>query len=166
MAPFAIDYSHWYLIGPGCPCFSRPTELDLDLLGPGAFKVIDVDGSSCGIGPSVLADWIRNGYSGTVGPGWYYSDPGAKFNPSQVRDALTSQIGHDLLFPVYSAYRAQGANFQYKITAWTGFHITGYDFHGSSGKLQGWFTPIVWSSTPSSDDTQVDYGAHTIELSQ
>jgi hypothetical protein len=166
VAPFAVDYRHQYLTGAGCPCFNRPTELDLDRLGPGAFKVINIDGTSGGLGQSVLANWILNGYPNNLGLGWFYSDPGAKFNPSQVQDALRARIGSDLMFPVYSDTRSVGSNLQYKLTGWTGFHLTGYSTKGSSGIMYGWFTQIVWNGTPTTDDSQVDYGGHTIELSR
>ena len=50
--------------------------------------------------------------------GWYYSDPGAKFNSSHVKNALDARIGDDLLFPVYRSVRGGGANFEYEVVAW------------------------------------------------
>ena len=66
----------------GGPCYGsgNPTTLDLLKIGPGSFKIINIDGSQGGIGPSTLADWINGGLSGTMDVGWYWGDPGAKFN--------------------------------------------------------------------------------------
>ena len=87
-APFAVDRQHPMLAGPGCPCFNQPTTLDLKKVGPGAFRIVNIDGTGGGIGQQILSDWILNGYGGYMGLGWFYSDPGAKFNPGPIEDAL------------------------------------------------------------------------------
>ena len=87
-APFAVDRQHPLLSNGGCPCYNVPTELDLNKVGPGAFRVVNIDGSFGGTGQAILADWILNGYDGYMGINWYFSDPGAKFNPGPIEDAL------------------------------------------------------------------------------
>src|SRR5205085_5892087 len=54
-APFAIPITQEQLSGPGCPCFHVPTTLDLAKVGPGAFRIINVDGSEGGNhGPGMM----------------------------------------------------------------------------------------------------------------
>jgi hypothetical protein len=60
-APFAVINTQPQLAGPGCPCLGTPTTLDLLKVGPGGFKVLDIDGSRGGTGSTILADWILNG---------------------------------------------------------------------------------------------------------
>ena len=53
--------------------------------GPGAFRLINIDGSKGGTPPGVLADWMLNGYDGNMPLDWYFSDPGAKFDSTQIQ---------------------------------------------------------------------------------
>jgi hypothetical protein len=80
------------------PCFGQPTSIDLKKTGPGAFRLLNLDGSRGGTSPGILADWIEQGYEGFMPLGWYYSDPGAKYNSSQVEGAFDDRIGGELLF--------------------------------------------------------------------
>ena len=50
--------------------------LDLTKTGPGAFRLINIDGSHGGTSPQILADWMLNGYEGYMPLDWYFSDPG------------------------------------------------------------------------------------------
>jgi hypothetical protein len=104
-APFAVDEQHPML---QCTCFDEPTDLQLEKVGPGAFRLINIDGSHGGTGPPILADWIENGYEGFMPLGWYYSDPGAKFNSSHVKDALDARLDTEMLFPVPEHARRRG----------------------------------------------------------
>ncbi len=74
------------------------------------------------------------------------------------------RIGSDLLFPVYSDIRGGGANFEYEVIGWVGFHLTGYDARGNSGKLDGWFTHVVWEGIYSEAATDDDFGARSVSL--
>jgi Flp pilus assembly protein TadG len=162
-APFAVDRQHPMLAGPGCPCFNQPTNLDLQKTGPGAFRVVNIDGTHGGIGQQTLGDWITNGYGGYMGLGWFYSDPGAKFNPGPIDDALQARIGSELLFPVYDAVRAQGAGFEYRIVGWVGFRLTGFVGHGNHSELLGSFTSVVWEGVPSESGNDF-FGATVVKL--
>jgi hypothetical protein len=165
-APIAVDERHPLIAG--ChpqPCFNQPTELDLEKVGPGAFRLINIDGSRGGTGPGILESWLLKGYDGWMPIDWYFSDSGAKFNSSSVRDALTKRIGTEMLFPVYSNTRAQGTNFEYKVIGWIGFVITSYDVHGNNGILHGYFTRMVWEGIEGhSGDPADDFGVRSIEL--
>jgi Putative Tad-like Flp pilus-assembly len=166
-APIAVDERHPLIMG--ChphPCFNQPTQLDLEKVGPGAFRLINIDQSHGGTGPQILADWLLKGYDGYMPLNWYFSDSGAKFNSQNVIDALTKRIGTEMLFPVYSNTRAQGSNFEYKVIGWIGFVITSFDVHGNHGVLNGYFTRVVWEGIEgkSGGDPADDFGMRSIEL--
>lgn len=148
-APFAVYYTQQELSGTGCPCFGKPTVLQYGKVGPGGFQIINIDGSSGGTGQTILASWILNGCNcSTATPVWLYSDTGAKFNSSQVGDALDQRIGQNLLFPVYDQTQGGGSGMQYHVIAFVGFHITDYKFQGSNnGSISGYFTQVMWQGT-------------------
>jgi Flp pilus assembly protein TadG len=163
VAPFAVDWAHPMLSGGGCPCFNIPTTLDLNKVGPGAFRVVNVDGSRGGIGQDTLAQWILQGYDGYMGLDWYYSDPGAKFNPSEVKSALDQRIGSELLFPVYDVVRGQGSSFEYRMIGFVGFKLTSYTASGANAELNGEFTRVVWEGMTSESSTPF-FGATVVKL--
>jgi hypothetical protein len=162
-APFAVDVMHPMLQCEPLPCFNQQTELDLDKVGPGAFHIVNIDGSHGGTGTGTLASWVETGLNAYMPLGWYYSDPGSKFNSGPVRQALDDRMNTDLLFPVYRHVRAQGAGFDYEIIGWVGFHLTGYSI-GGKGKLFGSFTRIIWDGIQSDSGTPDDFGVRSISL--
>ena len=144
------------------PCFDEPTTLELDKEGPGAFHIINIDSSHGGISPDLLSDWITTGFDGYRAD-WYYSDPGSKFNSSNVREALQDRNETELLFPVYRDLRAQGAGFEYEVIGWVGWHLTGYSI-GGKGILHGWFTRMIWEGITNESETGDDFGVRTVSL--
>src|SRR5262249_32390337 len=75
--PFAVVNTQPELVcGQACWNSSNPTTLDLLKIGPGGFKIINIDGSVGGTQNQVLAGWIADGYSGFMDLGDYYSDAG------------------------------------------------------------------------------------------
>jgi hypothetical protein len=164
-APIGVDEKHPLLQCKPSPCFEQPTELALDKVGPGAFRLVNIDGSRGGTGPPILADWIERGYQGFMPLGWYHSDPGAKFNSSHVKGALDSRIGTEMLYPVYRSTRGQGANFEYEVVAWVGYYLTGYEIQGSkNNKLFGWFTRVIWEGIMSESSNGTDFGVRVVSL--
>lgn len=164
VAPIGVDIKHPMLQCEPEPCFNQPTQLDLKKTGPGAFRLINIDGSHGGTSGGTLAKWMTQGLDTYMPLGWYYSDPGAKFNSSAMQGALNQSIGHELLFPVYRGTRGSGANFEYEIVGWVAFHMTGFDARGSSGFLDGWFTSVTWEGIQVDHATGDDFGARTISL--
>jgi Flp pilus assembly protein TadG len=169
VAPIGVNILNPKLKGTStCPCFgsTQPTTLPLGKTGaPGAFDLLNIDLSHGGTGPSILADWILKGYDGYLSLGDYFSDAGAKWNSSQVQSALTSRLGTELLFPVYDVIKGTGANAQYHVIAWVGFHLTGFTARGSSGSITGWFTEVVWTGIASTSATgQPNLGARVVNL--
>jgi Putative Flp pilus-assembly TadE/G-like len=162
-APFAVDVMHPKLQCEPLPCFNEPTELDLDKVGPGAFHIVNIDGSHGGTGTQTLASWVQTGLNAYMPLNWYYSDPGSKFNSGPVRQALDNRMNTDLLFPVYRHVRAQGAGFDYEIIGWVGWHLTGYSI-GGKGKLFGSFTRVIWDGIQSESATGDDFGVRSISL--
>jgi Flp pilus assembly protein TadG len=163
-APFGVINTQPELAGPGCPCFGVSTTLDLGKIGPGGFGIINIDGSSGGTSPGTLADWIVNGCDcSTATPVDLYSDPGAKFNSSQVKDAMDEMIGHNLLFPVYNTTQGNGANLQYHVIGFAGFNLHDYSFKGNSGSIDGYFVTLDWEGTGTSN-TSTYFGVTTSRL--
>jgi hypothetical protein len=165
VAPIGVDRSHPLLSGSGCPCFNQATTLDLQKVGPGAFRILDIDGSRGGTSPKILGGWMTGGLDSYMGLGWYYSDSGAKFNSNDVTQALQDRLNSDLLFPVYDATQAQGSNFQYRVVGWVAFHLTGFSGNGNKGILDGYFKSITWDGIQAQTGSQ-DFGTHTIQLVQ
>jgi Flp pilus assembly protein TadG len=169
VAPIGVNLAHPKLKGtPGCPCFGTGnlTTLPLGKTGvPGGFDVINVDSSRGGTGPSTLSDWILKGLDAYMPLGEYYSDAGAKWNSSQIGNALDKRIGTELLFPVYDIVVGNGANAQYHVVGWVGFHLTAHEEHGSDGSLTGWFTEVVWTGIQATTSSgKPNLGARTIQL--
>jgi hypothetical protein len=126
------------------PQFNVPTDLNFDPMGaPGAFGMLNLDGESGTIGTSTEAQWISQGFDQYLPLGKYKSDPGAKFSGQPVQSALTSRLNTVLLFPVFKTLTGTGQNAQYDIIGWIGFYLTGFDVHGNSAVLHGYFTQYI-----------------------
>lgn len=164
-APIAVDWLHPLISSGGCPCFNEPTALDIEKVGPGAFRLINLDDSHGGTGPGDVGDWIRYGYDGYMPIDWYYSDPGIKPNSSLIKSALDERIGDVLLFPVYRETQAQGAGFEYQVIGWVGFRLSGYTIRGTrEAKLYGKFESITWEGIMSEALTDPNFGVRIITL--
>jgi putative Flp pilus-assembly TadE/G-like protein len=169
VAPIGVDLKHPKLSGPGCPCFNQPTTIDLGKVGvPGGFMIIDLDTDSNGTtGASTVADWIAHGYQAYLPLGDYPSDTGAKWNNSQIQNAITGRYGTDLLFPVYDKVTGGGSNAQYQIVGWASFHVTSTTAGGSSGQISGYFDRVIWDgviSTKGPKKPIPDLGVHSVAL--
>jgi Putative Flp pilus-assembly TadE/G-like len=167
-APVAVDEQHPLLhCTPMDSCFgqSNPTTLDFFKTGPGAFRLINIDRSHGGTGSQTVADWIIHGLDAYMPLDWYFSDSGMKPSSANIQKALDARIGDVLLFPVYRSTRAQGSNFEYQVVGWVGFHLTGYNIHGSQdSKLYGYFTEMIWDGIQTESSTDPDFGARAISL--
>lgn len=163
-APIAVDRAHPLLNCSPLPCFGQATTLDLEKVGPGAFRLLNLDGSQGGSGSQLLADWITKGYDSYMPLGWYGSDPGAKFNSSNVKGAMNFKLGDELLFPIYDQTTGGGANFQYHVIGWVGFIVTGFDAKGNGGTVDGHFVRVIWEGIQSTSGAANDFGVRAIEL--
>jgi Flp pilus assembly protein TadG len=169
VAPIAVKNTHPMLAGPGCPCFGQQNETTIPVGStgaPGAFALVNLLNTQGTSGASTLADWIQNGFQDYLPIGGYFSDPGVKFNSSQIQDALTQRIGTDLLFPVYDTLTGQGANAEYHVIGWAAFHLESIDPSGNNGTITGYFTDITWDGIPASTPSGggPNFGAHTVQL--
>jgi hypothetical protein len=162
-APFGIAKSEPFLSGSGCPCYEQETSFELNKVGPGGFEIINIDGSEGGIGPGTLASWIIEGLDTSMPLGWYSSDPGAKFDSSEVGDAMDSRVGSVLLFPVYDATAGNGANLQYRIVGWAGFFVTGWNAQGNNATISGYLEHVAWEGRISTSTTNY-FGAVVVKL--
>lgn len=163
-APIAVDVRHPLLNCRPNPCFGQSTTLDLEKVGPGAFRLLNLDGSRGGTGPSTLAAWIASGFDGMMPLGDYFSDAGAKFNSSQVKSSMNLILGKELLFPLYDSVIGTGANLEYHVIGWVGFTVTAFSGNGSKGTVTGSFQRVIWEGLESQSANQSAYGAHTISL--
>ena len=147
VAPFGVDKAHPLISGLSngktCPCYGEDTELDLEKVGPGAFRILNIDGSQGGTGPGTLEDWILHGLNANMELGEYYSDAGAKFNSSSVKDAMAQRVGEELLFPVYDRVIGGGSNAEYRVIGWIGFQLEAFSPQGSGGTIDGYFTRFI-----------------------
>ena len=174
VAPIVVNKLHPNLLGtPGCPCFGKKgtsknvTTIPLSRNGaPGAFDLLNLDGSKGGTGGKSLSDWMLKGYDGYLNIGQFYSDPGAKWDDNSLHDALTARIGTVLLFPVYDVIVGTGSNAQYHVIGWVGFYLLSYDARGSSGSITGYFTEVIWSGLQSTGGSgqPPNFGARSVQL--
>jgi Flp pilus assembly protein TadG len=126
------------------PQFGVNTDMNYDPMGaPGAFGMLNLDGESGTIGSSTESEWILHGFDKYLGIGKYQSDPGAKFSSLNIQSALDDRMHTVLLFPVFKTLDGTGQNAQYDIIGWIGFYLTGYDVHGNSATLHGYFTTYI-----------------------
>jgi Flp pilus assembly protein TadG len=166
VAPMVVSKYHPLLNGTGCPCVKQETTLDFGAMGaPGAFGMLNLIGGNGTVGSSELGDEILNGFDKYLGLGLYRSDPGAKFNSSNVQGALDARLGTVLLFPVFDTLTGNGQNAEYNIIGWVGFHLDGYDVHGNNAQLTGYFTQFIAKGIQASSGTaQPDFGVRVIQL--
>jgi Flp pilus assembly protein TadG len=169
-----VNKLHPMLSGAGCPCFRAETTIPLAKTGaPGAFGMVDLDGGSNG-NPD-LANWITDGFDGYLDLGLYQSDPGANFNSNNVRSALQSRVGTELLFPVFDTLTGSGANAVYNVIGWVAFHLdcvglktTDTDCvskQGNNQSLTGYFTRVIWDGLQSSTNKNLpDFGVYSVAL--
>ena len=166
-APIGVDEQHDFLnCTPVLSCFgpAHPTTLEMEKVGPGAFRLLNLDGSKGGTGPKALSEWILEGYDGSMAPGQYNSDPGAKFNSSQVKDAMAERLETEMLFPVYRTIRESGANLEYEVIGWVGFFVTGFKGKGNGGTVSGYFSRVIWEGTLNGTGGTTDFGVRTVAL--
>ena len=150
-------------LGPAAPVTTCRRASTSSKVGPGGFEIINIDGSRGGIGPQTLASWILDGLNQSMPLGWYFSDPGAKFNSSNVKNAMNSRIGTVLLFPVYDAIQGNGSNLQYRVVGWAGFHMTGWNAQGNNATISGYLKHVAWEGRPSTSATNY-FGAVVVKL--
>jgi hypothetical protein len=171
-APVGVDFRHDMLrCTPALECdprFDEPTEIAFDKVGPGAFRLLNIDGSHGGTGPPVIGEWIRTGLDGYMPRDeWYYSDPGIKPNSSHIKGALESRFGDgkEILIPIYSDTKAQGAGFEYFVVGWVGWVVTGFDIRGvNEATIRGHFTRVIWDGIQGESGSDDGLGARSVEL--
>lgn len=170
VAPMVVNCAHDYIRGcNGDPSLrlNAQTTLPFNALGaPGAFGMLNLDGSNGTVGSSKEADWILKGFDRYLDLGDYRSDPGAKFSAQNVRGALDARIGTVLLFPVFKSLSGQGQNAVYDIIGWIGFHLTSYTNQGNNATLSGYFTEFITRGIQagSASQTPTNFGAVTVQL--
>lgn len=169
-APIAVDEQHPML---QCECWGVETELSLRNLhdpgggdAAGAFSLLNLDSISEGgnIGAETLAEWLLNGYDGSLPLGTYRSAPSADFNSGHFRSAINQRLNTELLFPVYRSINEGGSTAEFEIVAWVGFVPTSFTGGGSRGTIHGYFTQVIWQGLADETGTVPDLGVRTISL--
>jgi hypothetical protein len=174
-APIGIDYRHEKLHcsapTPALVCnpeFNVPTEIDFDRTGPGAFRLLNIDGSHGGTGPEDIGNWIREGLDAFMpANAWYYSDPGIKPNSAHVKGALESRLGpgKEILLPIYTETRAQGAGFEYYVVGWVGWLTDSFEIRGvNQVSIYGSFTRVIWEGIQSENGSDDGLGSRAVSL--
>lgn len=174
VAPMVVHCNHSLIqncSNNNTPKFGVLTMLDYDDMGaPGAFGMLNLDGTNGTVGTSKEATWISKGFDKYLPTGVYRSDPGVKFESDNIKDALDLRMNTVLLFPVFRTLTGTGQNAEYDIIGWIGFKLTGYTIHGHSATLEGYFTTyiaqgILAQSAPGSGGVPSSlFGVKTIQL--
>jgi Flp pilus assembly protein TadG len=177
VAPITVNIKHPGLNcgstnGNPVPCFGEPVELDLlNLKAPGgsdaagAFGLINLDRADSGTaGAETLAEWVLRGYDEYLAIGIYRSVPSAMFNDSKFKSALDFRVGDVLLFPIYKTILGSGANAEYDVVGWVGFEVESFRAGGSTGKVLGKFTKVIWEGVAALSGAGTNFGVRTIQL--
>lgn len=170
VAPIVVNEQHPML---QCGCFGDgyPTEIALANLhqpgsgnAAGAFALLELDSGSGTAGESTVAGWMAEGYEGFMPLGIYNSVPSTMWNGGAFQNAFNLRVGDEVLFPVYRPPIVEGGSTaEFDIIGWVGFHITGSSGGGSSARVEGWFTKIIWEGIQG-DSPGPDFGARAIML--
>lgn len=176
VAPIVVNIKHPKLQCGGTPakpvpCFGQPTQIELENLhkpgsgdAAGAFGLIDLAHNNGSVGGSELGDWVRRGFDAYLEPGDYTSVPSAKFNDSHVKGALADRLNDNLLFPIYKSIKGEGSNAVYEVVGWVGFNVSKFTASGSTGKVYGSFTKVIWEGIQSKSGNNLNFGTTTIQL--
>lgn len=172
-APITVNEDHPMLNNCSGPCFGQATSIDLlNLHHPhagdaaGAFGLLNLKKNPSGNeGAGEVAGWLQWGYEGFMPLGMYASVPSSNFNSAHMDDALDARIGDEVLFPIYrEPILGGGTNARFNIIGWVGFLITGYDNHGSTGRVDGEFTRVIWEGILTNSGGSADFGVRSVQL--
>ncbi len=174
VAPIAVNRKHPMLQCSPPPCTGSTQVTLADLHKPGSgnaagsFSLLDlIQGDNGNAGASTVAGWMTSGYDQNMPLGTYTAVPSAEFNNSQFQAALSSELGKEVLLPVYNPPVIEGgSNAQFNIVGWVGFVPTSTGGGGSSAAVNGHFTRFIAQGLQASDGSQSDFGARVIRLSQ
>jgi len=187
IAPIVVKNTQPMLTGAGCgrttPCFgsTHPTTLNFNesVLSSSSFGLIELScpgaGAACKgtASSSEIVGWINDGFSGVVSVQVDYpAVGGAKIGP--VRDAINSNLGRALLFPVFDTANDTAKTFH--VASWAAFVIdtplANSDWKNDAPScrptcktLHGYFTQLIVSgflSAPGSGPA--DYGVRVVGL--
>jgi Flp pilus assembly protein TadG len=169
VAPIVVNEKHPMLLCKPQPCFNTTTTITLDDLhdpgsgtASGSFGLISLNDDD--IDEGTLSDWLLKGYDDYMEPGDYRSAPSTKFNSGQFQSALNKRLGTEMLFPIYRKIVGSGSTAQYEVIGWVGFVVQKVIGGGSSQKLEGYFTRVVWDALPATSGPPKDFGVRSIEL--
>ena len=97
--------------------------------------------------------------------GTYDSVPSVNWNSSHMTEALRARRGDEVLFPIYrEPIVGGGSNARFNIIGWVGFLITDWDNTGSSGRVEGEFTRVIWEGILTNSGGSADFGVRSVQL--
>lgn len=172
-APITVNERHPMLNNCSGPCFGQATSIDLVDLhrrrsgdAAGAFALLNLRrGSSGNEGAGEVAGWLEFGYAAWMPLGTYDSVPSVNWNSSHMTEALRARRGDEVLFPIYrEPIVGGGSNARFNIIGWVGFLITDWDNTGSSGRVEGEFTRVIWEGILTNSGGSADFGVRSVQL--
>ena len=113
------------------PCFNQPTTLELDKVGPGAFHIINIDGTQGGIEPEHPRRLDQRPASTPICRSTGTSRTPARSSTHRTsRKPSTPGSATSSSSPSTAVSRGQGSGFEYEVIGWVGWHLTGYQIGG------------------------------------
>ena len=74
------------------------------------------------------------------------------------------RTGDQLLFPIYTKITGSGQNAMFDVVGWVGFTVTNFHATGSTGRVEGSFTEVIWEGIQSQTGANLNYGARAVAL--
>jgi hypothetical protein len=152
--------------GGAQPCFNKNVTLVFDNGTGGVSSAWGmIDFSNENENPNTIADWLLNGFPGTVAAGVYKSDPGnGNFASGPVRDALEELARRhaEVTLPVWSKVTGSGSNAQYTIVNFASFRIDEFERGGSESYINGSFVPKITHDGDGNGEKY--YGVKSVKL--
>ena len=172
-APIVVRHERLACV-PGCfDTTLQELRLNNDsTLSGGDFGLADI-GRAGSVDVPTLVSWIERGLSSDMpAPEWYDSISSAKFNSNSFEQALQSQAGRPLLFPVYDVTSTTTNPPRYHVVGWVGFVIRSASDVKLTGNcsnqrcyIRGYFVRYIVQGVPSSTASP-DWGVKSISLSE
>jgi hypothetical protein len=172
VAPITVSLFHPMLACTPPPC-SDSTEVVLEHKhkpgtgdAAGSFGLLDLrEGGGGTAGSSEVSSWMADGYDAYMPLGVYESVPSTMFNSVQFRNALTSRLNTEVLFPIYKPPVVEsGSNAEYDIVGWVGFVPSKFTTTGDGGKVYGSFKRVIWEGISTESALAVNMGAYAVSL--
>jgi hypothetical protein len=134
----------------------------------GNWGFADLSNATGNIGSSTTADWVLNGYSGTVNTGGNYdfdTSPGNDISSNGIQTAIQTLITNQtvVMIPLIDSITGTG-NAQGHVAGYAGFVFTGINKIKGVNHLYGYFTKIACTQNCTLGGTTYGTGAIKVRL--